>query len=100
MSCRTELPSPICAVTYGIEISNAVVDYARTRAARLIILGVRRATLAASHAPAHIAYRIITEATCPVLTMAFPIEPTTIKVPISKERQSDRFPESRSKRAG
>jgi len=28
-----------------------------------------------SHVPAHIAYRIITEASCPVLTMAFASQP-------------------------
>jgi nucleotide-binding universal stress UspA family protein len=63
---------PVCAVTYGSEISSAVVDYARANEARLIVLGVRRASLAASHIPAHIAYRIIAEASCPVLTVAFP----------------------------
>jgi nucleotide-binding universal stress UspA family protein len=66
---------PVCAVTYGSEISNTVVGYARSHHARVIVLGVRRASLAASHVPAHIVYRIITEAPCPVLTMAFPIEP-------------------------
>lgn len=64
---------PVCAVTYGSEISSAVVDYARANNARLIVLGVRRASLAASHIPAHIAYRIIAEAPCPVLTVAFPL---------------------------
>ena len=64
---------PICAVTYGSEISSAVVDYARANKARLIVLGVRRASLAASHIPAHIAYRIIAEAPCPVLTVAYPL---------------------------
>ncbi|WP_353064506.1 universal stress protein [Tunturibacter psychrotolerans] len=64
---------PICAVTYGSEISSAVVDYARANEAMLIVLGVRRASLAASHIPAHIAYRIIAEAPCPVLTVAFPL---------------------------
>ena len=63
---------PVCAVTYGSEISNAVVEYARAHNAKLIVLGVRRASLTASHVPAHIAYRIITEASCPVLTVAFP----------------------------
>jgi nucleotide-binding universal stress UspA family protein len=64
---------PVCAITYGSEISSAVVDYARENDARLIVLGVRRASLAASHIPAHIAYRIIAEAPCPVLTVAFPL---------------------------
>ena len=63
--------SPICATTYGSEVSCAVEDYARQQNAKLIVLGVRKASLADSHAPLHIAYRIITEAPCPVLTMAF-----------------------------
>ncbi len=62
---------PICATTYGSEVSCAVVDYAKQQKAKLIVLGVRKASLADSHAPLHIAYRIITEAPCPVLTMAF-----------------------------
>jgi nucleotide-binding universal stress UspA family protein len=63
---------PVCAVTFGSEISRAVVDYARPNKASLIVLGIRRASLAASHIPTHIAYRIIAEAPCPVLTVAFP----------------------------
>ncbi len=62
---------PICATTYGSEVSNAVVDYARKHNAKLIVLGIRQASLMSTHTPAHIAYRIITEASCPVLTMAF-----------------------------
>jgi len=67
----TAIEAPVCAVAYGSEISNAVVDYARCKNAKLIVLGVRQASMLASHVPAHIAYRIITEAPCPVLTMAF-----------------------------
>jgi len=62
---------PVCATTFGSEISYAVVDYARQHNARLIVLGVRQASLLASHVPEHITYRIITEGNCPVLTMAF-----------------------------
>jgi len=62
---------PTCATTFGSEISYAVVDYAREHKAKLIVLGVRQASLLASHVPEHITYRIITEANCPVLTMAF-----------------------------
>jgi nucleotide-binding universal stress UspA family protein len=62
---------PTCATTYGSEISYAVVDYAREHKAKMIVLGVRQASLLASHVPEHITYRIITEAPCPVLTMAF-----------------------------
>jgi nucleotide-binding universal stress UspA family protein len=72
-TAENKVGPPVCAVTYGSEISSAVVDYARTNKARLIVLGVRRASLAASHIPAHIAYRIIAEAPCPVLTVAFPL---------------------------
>lgn len=62
---------PVCATTYGSEISNAVVEYAKQHQAQLIVLGIRQASLATTHTPAHIAYRIITEASCPVMTMAF-----------------------------
>ena len=62
---------PTCATTFGSEISYAVVDYAREHNAKMIVLGVRQASLLASHVPEHITYRIITEANCPVLTMAF-----------------------------
>jgi nucleotide-binding universal stress UspA family protein len=62
---------PTCATTFGSEISYAVVDYARQMNARMIVLGVRQASLLASHVPEHITYRVITEASCPVLTMAF-----------------------------
>lgn len=74
-SLDKEMPLPICAVTYGSEISNAVVKYARKHHAKLIVLGVRRASLTASHIPAHISYRVIAEAPCPLLTMAFPRHP-------------------------
>jgi nucleotide-binding universal stress UspA family protein len=62
---------PTCATTFGSEVSYAVVDYARQQRARLIVLGVRQASLLASDVPEHITYRIITEANCPVLTMAY-----------------------------
>jgi nucleotide-binding universal stress UspA family protein len=65
------IEAPIYAITYGSEISNAVVEYARQHHARLIVLGVRQSSLLAAHFPAHIAYRIITEAPCPVLTLCF-----------------------------
>ena len=66
-----EVIPPVCAVAYGSEISNAVVGYAKEHNAKLIVLGVRKASLLASHIPAHIAYRIIAEAPCPVLTTAY-----------------------------
>jgi nucleotide-binding universal stress UspA family protein len=67
--------TPICATTYGSEVSCGVVDYARQQKAKLIVLGVRKASLEASQTHLHIAYRIITEAPCPVLTMAFASQP-------------------------
>jgi nucleotide-binding universal stress UspA family protein len=67
--------APICATTYGCEVSCGVVDYAREQKAKLIVLGVRKASLEASETHLHIAYRIITEAPCPVLTMAFASQP-------------------------
>jgi len=72
---ETPIDPPVCAITYGSEVSNAIVDYARQHHAKLIVLGVREASIAASHVPAHIAYRVIAEATCPVLTMAFASKP-------------------------
>ena len=72
---------PTCATTFGSEISYAVVDYAREKHAKLIVLGVRRASLLASHVPEHITYRIITEANCPVLTMAFSSDPHAVPTP-------------------
>ena len=60
-----------CATIFGSEVSYAVVDYARQHGARLIVLGVRQSSLLASDVPEHITYRIITEANCPVLTMAY-----------------------------
>jgi nucleotide-binding universal stress UspA family protein len=66
---------PTCATTYGSEVSCGVVDYARQQKAKLIVLGVRKASLEASQTHLHIAYRIITEAPCPVLTMAFASQP-------------------------
>jgi nucleotide-binding universal stress UspA family protein len=67
--------TPICATTYGSEVSCGVVDYARQQKAKLIVLGVRKASLESSQTHLHIAYRIITEAPCPVLTMAFASQP-------------------------
>ena len=58
----------VCAITYGSEISNAVVEYARRHKAKLIVLGVRKTSMMTSHFSSHIAHRIITEAPCPVLT--------------------------------
>ena len=75
---------PTCATTFGSEISYAVVDYARQHEAKMIVLGVRRASLLASHVPEHITYRIITEANCPVLTMAFASHPTSVHANVQR----------------
>jgi nucleotide-binding universal stress UspA family protein len=63
---------PICVTTYDNETSNGIVDYARKQRAKFIVLGVRQASMMASHAPAQIAYQVITEAPCPVMTVSFP----------------------------
>jgi nucleotide-binding universal stress UspA family protein len=66
------IDQPLCVTTFGSEVSYALVEYARQHKARMIVLGVRHASLLASHIPAHIAYRVITEAPCAVLTIAYP----------------------------
>ncbi len=63
------IPDPVCAVTYNREIPAGVVDYARRHKADFIVLGLRQASALAAHLPPNIAYRIIAEAHCPVLTV-------------------------------
>ena len=63
------MEKPVCSVTYGSEISNAVVDYSRQQGASVIFLGVRRDSLFAPDDPLPIVFRIITEAPCPVVTI-------------------------------
>ena len=63
------MDKPVCSVTYGSEISNAVVDYARQQGASVIFLGVRRASIFSPDDPLPIVFRIITEAPCPVITI-------------------------------
>jgi nucleotide-binding universal stress UspA family protein len=73
----TDAPSiqnAVCSVTYGSEISNAIVDYALKHEAQLIVLGVRRESILESHGPASVAFRILTEASCPVLAVAYGAE--------------------------
>jgi nucleotide-binding universal stress UspA family protein len=67
---------PICDVGYGSDVSYAIVDYAKQHHAQLIVLGVRRASMRASHLPAHIAFRVIAEAPCPVVTVSFDVHGT------------------------
>lgn len=59
------------AVTQGSEVSQAIVEYARTHQAQFIVLGARRASFLASQLPAQVVYRIILTAPCPVLTVSF-----------------------------
>ncbi len=61
----------ICDIGYGSDISYAVVDYAKQHDAQLIVLGVRRNSMLSTHIPGQVAYRIIAEAPCPVVTIAF-----------------------------
>ena len=70
--CGTPVKQPICVTTYGNEVANAIVDYARKERAKLIVLGIRHASTVAAHLAPHIAYRVISEAQCPVMTVAFP----------------------------
>ncbi len=63
---------PVCALVYDREVSAGVVKYAAQHAATLIVLGVQRAPDLAAHLRGQITYRIIAEATCPVLTVSFP----------------------------
>lgn len=65
------LVQPICATVYGSEIQNAIADFARQERARLVVIGVRHASMIGSRIPAHLAYQIITEVPCPVMTIAF-----------------------------
>lgn len=68
-SSAVPMEKPVCSVTYGSEISNAVVDYARQQGASVIFLGVRRASIFSPDDPLPIVFRIITEAPCPVITI-------------------------------
>jgi nucleotide-binding universal stress UspA family protein len=61
--------TPVCSVTYGSEVSNAIVDYARQQQASVIFLGVRRASVLPPDDPFPIVFRVITEAPCPVVTI-------------------------------
>jgi len=70
-----QIEKPVCRVTYGSEISNAVVDYARQQEASLILLGVRRNSIFSPDDPLPIVFRIITEAPCPVITILCDTEP-------------------------
>jgi nucleotide-binding universal stress UspA family protein len=57
-------------VLYDSEISHAVVDYARNHHAAFLVLGVRQGQMLSSHLSAHLTYRMIVTASCPVLTIS------------------------------
>ncbi len=63
--------NPVCAVTFGSEVSQAIVEYAREHDAATVVLGVRQASMTGTGLAPHIAYRVIAEAPCPVLTVPF-----------------------------
>jgi hypothetical protein len=65
---------PVCTVTYGSEISNLVVGYARRYGAGLIFLGVRRDSISSPDDPLPIVFRIITEAPCSVVAILWDAE--------------------------
>ncbi len=58
-----------CKVIYGSEISNAIVNCARQIQAGIIFLGVRRDSILSSPDRLPIAFRIIVESPCPVVTI-------------------------------
>jgi nucleotide-binding universal stress UspA family protein len=80
---------PVCCVTFGSEISNAIVDYIRSQQASLIFLGVRRSSLIASDEPLPIVFRIITEASCPVVTI---VCETDTEPSLSRSKMSELSP--------
>ena len=64
----------ISTIAYGNDVAKTVSEYARQHGAWLIVLGIQRAPILTSHVPDHIAYRVITEAPCSVLTIAFALK--------------------------
>lgn len=60
---------PVYKLIYGSGVPAAIVNYAKQVDAQFIVLGVKRGPGVISHLPAHIAYSIIAESPCPVLTL-------------------------------
>lgn len=61
-----------CAPEYAVESGNAadeILGFAAKQKADLIVLGVRSASIIATHLIAGIAFRVISGASCPVLTV-------------------------------
>lgn len=61
----------IYTIAYGNDVAETVSEYARQHKAWLIVLGIQRAPIIASHVPDHLVYRMIAEAPCSILTIAF-----------------------------
>ena len=74
MTEHEEVQPATCAIEYGSEVSATVLEYARRHHAAFLVLGVRQSSMVATHLPTHIAFRILMEAPCPVLTMAYAYE--------------------------
>jgi nucleotide-binding universal stress UspA family protein len=66
-----EIERSVCSIAYGDDVAETIVRNAKEHEAQLIVLGIHRARAFASHLPAHITYRIIAAAPCPVLTVSF-----------------------------
>lgn len=65
---------PHCEILHGSDVSHAVVEYAKTKDAAYIVLGVRRKSVLSAHLPPHRTFRIIMTAPCPVLTVAYDLK--------------------------
>lgn len=87
-SSGIEIDLPVCSVTFGSEISNSIVEYARNHQASLIFLGVRRSSMVASDDRQPIAFRIITEAPCPVVTIVCDAQSETLCTPSAESGAS------------
>jgi nucleotide-binding universal stress UspA family protein len=70
--------APVFRVLYGREVSHPVVEYAREHDAQTIVLGVRRKMRVVSHLPPQITYRIMMDASCPVMTISCDVSTATL----------------------
>jgi nucleotide-binding universal stress UspA family protein len=68
---------PVFKVLYGNEVSHTVVEYARVHDAQTIVLGVRKKMRIVSHLPPQITYRIMMDASCPVMTISCDVSTET-----------------------
>lgn len=90
-TCSPSVELPVCCVTFGSEISNSIVDYARKQQASLIVLGVRRSSMFAGDDSLPIVFRIITEAPCPVVTIVCDAEDDDPALDTSEANASPRY---------